>query len=297
MTSATETLPALAVVIETGRGGVECAQSGKGPAVLLFHGAMGGYDQGLLLGRATAGSSGFRFVAVSRPGYLGTPLELGRAPEQQADLCAGVLDTLGIRDTAIIAISGGGQCALQFALRYPDRCRALIMISACSAQLNVPVPFAFHLMKLAARFPRLTAAMRRRAIRDPESAARRCIPDPVLRKRTLNDPEAGPLLTALQLSVTERMADRLPGTTNDIRQSRLPFAYSLERIEAPSLIVHGTDDEAVPFAHAASLAARIPNAELLAVDGGRHVILFTHRELIQPRIQRFLEVHSPGRLS
>ena len=74
-------------MIETRLGRVECAVSGEGPAILLLHGAMGGCDQSLLLGRSALGNSGFRFIAVSRPGYLGTPLASGKAPEHQADLC------------------------------------------------------------------------------------------------------------------------------------------------------------------------------------------------------------------
>jgi pimeloyl-ACP methyl ester carboxylesterase len=279
------------MLVETPRGSVECARSGEGPALLLLHGAMGGYDQGVLLGRAAVGSSGFEFIAISRPGYLATPLALGPSPEQQADLCSAVLDALAIRQAAVIAISGGGQCALQFALRHPNRCRALVMISACSAPLAGRLPFRFHLLKLAARFPEVVKTMRRRTAENPDRAARRSIPDPALRARTLNHAEAGPLLIALQLSVMERMAARLPGTMNDIAQSRSPFAYPLERILAPALVIHGTQDEAVPFAQAESLAARLPKAELVAVQGGKHVSIFTHRDLVQPRIKQFLDLH------
>jgi len=283
--------------IETLRGGIEYARSGEGPAVLLLHGAMGGFDQGLLLGRAAAGSTGFEFIAVSRPGYLGTPLALGKTPEEQADLCASVLDALAIREAAVIAISGGGQCALQLVLRHPGRCRALVMISACSAPLTVRVPLRFHLIAFLARFPAVVSRMRRKAADDPEGMARRAIPDADLRAQTLNDPEAGPLLGEHLASTMERMAERLPGTRNDIHQSRKPFAYPLERIQAPVLVVHGAADEAVPFAQAESLAAKLPRRELLAIPGGQHVCLFTHRRLIQPRVRQFLELRlSPGRV-
>ncbi len=277
------------VMLETRRGVVECAVWGEGPAVLLLHGAMGGYDQGVLLASAAAGTSECRFVAISRPGYLGTPLALGETPEAQADLCADVLDELSVSQAAVIAISGGGQCALQFALRHRDRCRGLVMISACSAQLNVRLPFKFHLLKLMARFPALVAPMRRRAAIHPDAAARRSIPDPALRARTLNDPEAGPLLLALQLSTMDQMAQRLPGTQNDIVYSRLPFSYPLEQISVPLLVVHGTADQAVPFAQAKGLADRVPGAELLAIEGGEHVSLFTHLHEIRTRVRHFLD--------
>ena len=250
---------------------------------------MGGYDQALLLGRAAVGASGFRFIAPSRPGYLGTPFNRERTPENQAELCGLLLDALSIRDTTVIAISGGGQCALQFALRYPDRCRDLVMISACSAPLlSVRIPWTFQLMRIAARIPVLAAAMHRRAVRHPDESASRSIPDAELCLRTLNHPEAGPLMRELQLGTLARLAARLPGTRNDIEQSRQHFSYPVERIHAPTLIVHGTMDEAVPFADAELLASRIRGAKMLTIDGGRHVSLFTHLDLIRARVRAFL---------
>jgi pimeloyl-ACP methyl ester carboxylesterase len=279
-------------MLETDRGAVECAESGEGPAVLLLHGGMGGYDQGTLLARAAAGRAGFRFVAISRPGYLATPLECGETPEAQADLCAAVLDAKGIKQTAVIAISGGGQCALQFAMRHRQRCSALVMISACSEPFDVPLPLAWYILQLAARVPVLAGWMRKHAADQPERAARRSIPDPALRARTLNHPEAGPLMKALQASTTESLAKRLAGTRNDIRQSRRRFDYRLEQITVPLLAVHGTADKVVPFAQSLSLAERVPKAELFAIEGGEHVSLVTHLDEIRLRVTGFLGLHA-----
>lgn len=279
-------------MIETSHGKVECACFGEGPAVLVLHGAMGGYDQGVLLGRAAVGLTRFRFIAPSRPGYLATRLDVGRTPEEQADACADVLDAIGVPTAAVIAISGGGQCALQFALRHTGRCGALVMISACSAQLHVNVPFRFRILKLMARVPAIEERLRKKALQDPAQAARRSIPDPQLRTRTLNDPEAGPLMAALQLSTMDRMKQRLPGTENDIVQSRLPYAYPLEQISAPVLVIHGAEDEAVPADVAKSLAARVANSELMLIDGGRHTSLFTHLHEIRTHVVPFLDAYA-----
>jgi pimeloyl-ACP methyl ester carboxylesterase len=261
--------------------------------VLALHGAMGGYDQGLVLGR-TIGEPGYRHVAVSRPGYLGTPLSAGRTSDEQADLCVDLLDALGIGRTAVLAVSGGGPCALQFALRHPNRCWGLVLISTCSGRIESRVPLAFHLIKLLARWPWFAAAMHRRAVRNPEAAARRSIPDPVVRARTLQDPDAGPLFTALLRSTSERMALRLPGTENDIRVTRTT-TYPLEQIAVPVLVVHGTADPLVPFPrHGRALATRIPGAELLAIEGGEHVAIFTHRAVVRARVTQFLRQHAPA---
>jgi pimeloyl-ACP methyl ester carboxylesterase len=65
----------------------------------------------------------------------------------------------------------------------------------------------------------------------------------------------------------------------------------LERIAPPVLVVHGTEDEAAPYAMGAALARRAPNAELLTIEGGRHVSLFTHLDEIRARVGEFLNRH------
>jgi pimeloyl-ACP methyl ester carboxylesterase len=277
-------------IIETRLGPVECARTGDGPAVLLLHGAMGGWDQGLILGQAAVGA-GYEFIAVSRPGFLGTPLRLGVAPAQQADLCGALLDSLAIRRAAVIAVSGGGQCALQFALRHSEICAALVMISACSAPIPGNVPLRFRLMMLAASIPAVAAKMSRKAAENPEAMAARSIPDAEMLARTLGDAEVGPLFRANQAMAMSRFPERVPGTRNDIAQARAPFAYPVEQIRSPTLIVHGTEDQAAPYAHAEALAARVPGSELLTIPGGPHVSLFTHRGLIRERVTRLLEAH------
>jgi pimeloyl-ACP methyl ester carboxylesterase len=288
MPTALDEQPAIA---DTRRGPIEYAMNGSGRAVLALHGAMGGYDQGLILAR-TVGEIGFRFIAVSRPGYLSTPLTSGRTPEEQADLYASLLDVLDIPKAAVIAISGGGPSALHFALRHRTRCAALVLVSTCGGRIDTPVPLSFKLMKLLIRSPWVLAAIRKRAERNPERGARRSIPDPVVRARTLQDPEAGPLFTALLRSTADRMEQRLAGTENDIRVTR-STDYPLEEIAVPTLVVHGTADRMVPFAvHAKPLVARIPGSELLAIEGGEHVAIFTHRNEIRARIAEFLGTHS-----
>ncbi|RPI26191.1 MAG: alpha/beta hydrolase [Acidobacteria bacterium] len=280
-------------VASTRQGPVEYATLGEGPAVLALHGAMGGYDQSVLLAR-TIGEAGYRYVCVSRPGYLGTPLSSGPSSEEQADLCAELLDSLGPGQAAVMAVSGGGPCALQFALRHPTRCWGLVMVSTCSERIEGGVPFAFQILKLFARVPGFGRAMRWKAKRDPESAALRSIPDPVLRRRTVQDPIAGPLLLALTLSTLDQMGRRLGGTENDIAVTRATD-YPLEQLRVPLLVVHGTGDRVVPFnPHATSFQKRVPNAELLAVEGGDHVTIFTHRRQVRQRVTEFLRLHAPG---
>ena len=278
------------------RGPVECAVAGEGPTILALHGGMGGHDQSWLLARSLlADPQGYRIVAPSRPGYLGTPLRVGRAPEDQADAYADLLDALGIPTVAVAAVSAGGPSALQFALRHPARCWGLVLVSACSGRLETPPAIIAQLrvMRLVALVPGLAAIMRRRAERNPQNLARRSIADPLIRERTLNHPVAGALLRALQLGIFDRLRQRLPGTINDTIRFAGLDAYPIERLAVPVLVVHGKADRVVSFTHAEAVAGQAPHAALMAIENGEHVALFTHLDEVRTRAARFLAQHRP----
>ena len=116
-------------IVQTSRGPIEYALNGaeRGAAVILCHGTGGGYDQELVIGHLL---SGFQGIAVSRAGYLRTPLDTGRSPAELSDAYAALLDSLNIEKAAILGLSAGGMSAAQFALRDTDRCSALILADA-----------------------------------------------------------------------------------------------------------------------------------------------------------------------
>jgi len=177
-------------------------------------------------------------------------------------------------------------------VRHPDRCWALVLVSTCAGPITTRIPLSYHVTKHLLRWSWLAEVMRRRAARDPGRAAARSIADPVLRDRTLRDPEAGTLFRELLASTMDRPGLRLAGTDNDIAVTR-SAEYPLERIASPTLVVHGTADRVVGCEHAWTLATRIPGAELLAVEGGEHVAIFTHREQVRTRVTAFLRRHAP----
>ena len=107
----------------------------------MIHGTPGGYDQiyqGLKLDHAEQGD--FRYIIPSRPGYLRTPLSVGKTPKQQAEAFAALLDSLKIEKVAVLGGSGGGPSAIEFAALYPDRCSALVLEEAVSMRWNEVTP-------------------------------------------------------------------------------------------------------------------------------------------------------------
>ena len=102
-------------VAQTSCGPIEYATAGEGPAVLVVHGAGGGFDQPLGFVEEFS-RAGFRAVAMSRFGYLRTPLPPDASPAAQADAHACLLDALGIGRAAIVGVSAGAPSTMQFAL-------------------------------------------------------------------------------------------------------------------------------------------------------------------------------------
>ena len=115
------------ILVSTRCGPIEYQEAGTGTPLLMVHGSGGGHDQGM----AFAGNltkHGIRVIAVSRFGYLRTPMPADASPESQADAHVCLLDALGINKAAVAGGSAGGPSALQMAIRHPDRVSALVLL-------------------------------------------------------------------------------------------------------------------------------------------------------------------------
>ena len=122
--------------IETPPGAVEYRDEGDGPCVLFVHGSPGGCDQGSLMTRFLR-ERGWRTIALSRPGYLGTGLtDANRTPDAQAALAAGLLDALGVDRCVLMCWSGGGPSAYRLAATARDRVTSVVAIAAVSSPFD-----------------------------------------------------------------------------------------------------------------------------------------------------------------
>ena len=114
---------------ETRHGPIEYMSWGEGPPVLVVHGAGGGFDQGRLLAQAIGGD-GFRWIAVSRFGYLGSAMPDAASIAAQAEAFVDLLDALGVERVSILAMSGGVPPSLKFVEMFPDRVDRMMLVSS-----------------------------------------------------------------------------------------------------------------------------------------------------------------------
>jgi 2-hydroxy-6-oxonona-2,4-dienedioate hydrolase len=271
-------------IAQTRCGAIEYAALGAGPAVLLVHGAGGGFDQMLPLAQDLAGA-GFRVVAVSRFGYLRTPLPPDASPQAQADAHACLLDKLGIERAGIIGVSAGAPSSMQFALRHPGRTTALVLM--------VPLTFA---PREPEEMPAYARFMLESAVRSDFLywAAMTAYPDAVIRT-VLGTPPA--LLASAdieeRLRVRQMMRQILPvglraqGLINEAKVAASLARYDLERISAPTLAISAEDDGYGTYVAARYTAQHVPNARFVGYRTGGHMLV-GHTAEVSGRISSFL---------
>ena len=81
--------------LKTTFGRMEYATAGEGDPVLVIHGTGGGFDQGLEMVGSLA-DQGYRLIAPSRFGYLGSPFRDDLSAAMQADAYVELLNLFGI---------------------------------------------------------------------------------------------------------------------------------------------------------------------------------------------------------
>jgi non-heme chloroperoxidase len=72
--------------------------------------------------------------------------------------------------------------------------------------------------------------------------------------------------------------------------SETDFTEDLKKMSIPTLVMHGDDDQIVPFADAGALSAKLaPNATLKVYPGLPHGMCSTHKDVINADLLAFLK--------
>lgn len=191
---------------------------------------------------------------TGRPGYTG------------ADLVAdavGVLDAYGISRAHVVGVSAGGAFAQLLALDFADRVLSLVLVSTSPAtqdDRNLPPP-----TQAFSRFART-------AVVDWGDTGS-VIEYLVAYARVLAGGER-PFDEARCRDLVRRDVERardIAATRNhDVMPEGEHSGAPLSAIAAPTLVVHGTADPLFPIEHGRAVAAEVPSATLLVLEGAGH---------------------------
>lgn len=307
MVSSKEVMPGVSIaprLAATDKGAVEFDLWGtEGPVVLSLPAGLGGVDQGRVMAH-WLDDGAYRILSLSRPGYLGTPLDSGRTIEQQADLMAALLDHLQIERVAVLSLSGSGPVAYMFAARHPERVWALVAIDSVSGSHDMPdtagpLAQALFMSPLGQKLFKLFTAHKPRLLLDQTFRGDAYFT--IAQRKThvdyaLQSPQALTFLTAF-IDTMSPFAAHKQGYVNDTAQLRHLTPLPVEEITCPSLIIHGTHDADVKFHDGVYAYEHIAGSERHWIEEGDHLgfWLSPSAHEVQDVARAFLAKHAPER--
>jgi 2-hydroxy-6-oxonona-2,4-dienedioate hydrolase len=286
MNRAYERISGKSTVIPSPYGDIEYTEGGSGPDVLVIHGSGGGYDQGELLARAVLGDQ-FHWITPSRFGYLRSTFHEGATFDDQAHAYAYLLDQLGIKKVAVVALSHGGPSALLFAVLYPERVSSLTLIScgvaSSVAQDQVQANQKGDMLMTIFKYDPLYWAINKLFKRQ------------LMELMGANDAVIASL-TPGQLELVDQVIDYMNPVS--LRSAGAAFdnraAMPNERIaaiRAPTLIFHATDDTLQLYHNAQYAASTIPGARLVSFQRGGHLLMAVEQSTIRTIMQKHILDH------
>jgi pimeloyl-ACP methyl ester carboxylesterase len=268
-------------IAETKLGPIEYKIIGdKGPILMSIHGSPGGHDQNII------SSDAFRILILSRPGYLRTPLGVGQTPAEQATAYSELLDVLGIQKVVVMGISGGGPSSMEFAAKFPEKTLGLIAFEAVSYSEDYANKFPDDESMMNGSDFSMWAQLYFMSFLGTKKKAAMMLPNPKNRIRLTSNPKNVAKLKSMEWSIWP-MSLRREGVVNDY-QHFANLSIPFEKINAPTLVIHGNEDINVDLAHARELIQKVQGSELRIIDEGDHMMMFTHAEEIDSLIKEFV---------
>ena len=233
-----------------------------------------------------AAARGLRLISYDRPGYGGSTAQPGRSVADCAADVRAICAQLGIDRLAMWGISGGGPHVLACAALLPD----LVIAAASLASL---APLDAEGLDWFAGMGELNADDTRLFLRDREAARAKLDAD----REEILGASAAELVKGLQTLLSpidaavlndgladflvycdhEGLAPGNEGWWDDGVAHCTPWGFDLSAISVPVLLMHGRQDQFVPFGHGQWLAAHIPGVEARLLDHDGHLTLLANR--------------------
>ena len=191
----------------------------------------------------------------------------------------GVLDALDVGSAHVVGLSMGGALGQVMALDHRERVASLTLIATSPAGPGEP------------DLPDMTAEGRAAfgQATEPDWSDRAAVIDYATQLARACASRSRPFDEQAMRELWGRVLDR----TTDIESSmknhyavdgRGRWRERLGDIDAPTLVIHGTEDPVFPLGHGEALAREIPGAELLTLEGSGHELARRDWQVVVPAI-------------
>ncbi len=240
-----------------------------GSAIVFIHGAG---DGSAVWDRQTKVLSGrFRVLAVDLPGHGARLAENGldRHEKYAAEVCR-IMDEAGISKAAIVGHSMGGGVAMIMALEHPERVQALVLV-ATGARLKMRPDFLEHARQSAEKYG------------NTQPPGTHIVPVEQMVHPSI------PADTVKWLSERSGKASAQATYADFEANNNFDVMSRLAQIQAPTLVVGGSDDRMAPQKFAEFLAGGIAGAKLKVLTPSGHYPMVEQPEMFNRSLEQFLD--------
>jgi 3-oxoadipate enol-lactonase len=232
---------------------VEVAYTEDGPAdapVVVLSNSLGA-TRAMWEPQVAALADRFRVIGYDTRGHGESPAPSGPySIDDLVDDVVALLDRLGVARASFAGLSLGGMTGMRLAAREPERVDRLALL--CTSAKTDPQPF---LDRAAAVRAGGTAPLA------PAIAGRWLTPEYAA--------EHPDLVARLEAMIAGCDDEGYAACAEVV--ARIDLRDDLGRISAPTLVISGAEDQALPPDHQRAIADGIPGAELLSVSPGAHL--------------------------
>ncbi len=205
---------------------------------------------------------------------------------ERAEELHSVLDSLGLECVDLIAHGDAAMVLFEFAVRYPQRCRSLIIIAQGADYQIAPHPLIWLLHEIFVRLP-----------------VEHFLPAWFLRRIVIN------YIVAHAMSPGTDLTCRLPRSLIEEQFCKIalwPFVYKysvlpvihyfdmrerLDQLTMPILLINREDDVLAPELKTRWLAEHLPNcAGYHVISGGERFFMYSQANIVNQFIEKFLSV-------
>lgn len=249
--------------------------TGNGPAVVFAHGLGGNHL--VWWQQVPYFAARFTCVTFAHRGFAPSRCDPPDPTEFAGDLAA-LLDHLNIKEAALVAQSMGGWTCLDFAIRYPDRVRALVMSSTSGIvdPATLGPSDLVTLQQWTAAHAGVEADLFQRGIH-PAAGERMAREQPALEF----------LYRGIDRWSASAGLDKTAMRARLMAMRTLPAAR-LRDLKMPFMFVTGTEDVVIPPPLVEMLAASVPDSKLEIVPEAGHSVYFERADRFNKAVGDFL---------
>jgi pimeloyl-ACP methyl ester carboxylesterase len=207
--------------------------------------------------------------------------------ERAQELCS-ILDASGLTSVDLIAHGDAAMVLFEFAIRYPQRCRSLIIIAQSADYKIAPHPLIWFLHELFVRLP-----------------VEHFLPAWFLRRIVINyivahDPvfDTDPICSLQRIFIEEQFR-KITLWPFVYKFSVLPIIHNygmrerLDQLTMPVLLINRGDDVLAPEPETRWLSENLPNcAGYHVISGGERFFMYSQADTVNQLIEKFLTIEA-----